>query len=159
VIAAIILFCRQRGISFLAFADIIAGAVPIGLFFGRIANFINGELWGRASDVPWAMVFPTDPDHVPRHPSQLYEAFLEGIVLFLLFFALQRFAGARRRPGMLSGFFLLGYGAIRIAMEQFRQPDAQVGFLLYGTTMGQLLSLPLVIVGLWLVLRARPIQP
>ena len=155
VICPIVLFCRQRGIPMLAFADIIACAVPIGLFFGRIANFINGELWGRETDVPWAMVFPTGGPN-PRHPSQLYEAFLEGIVLFVLLWALMRFTPARQRPGTLSGVFLMGYAIARIIVEFFRQPDAQVGFLFWGATMGQLLSLPLLLVGLWLVLRARP---
>ena len=158
VVVAILLFCRQRGIPLLVFADIITAAVPIGLFFGRIANFINGELWGRATDVPWAMIFPGDPNHVPRHPSQLYEAFLEGFVLFLLLWALQRL-GARQRPGTLSGVFLIGYGIARIIVEFFRQPDAQIGFLLgdanLGITMGQVLSVPLVLIGLWLVLRAK----
>ncbi|HEV2549337.1 MAG TPA: prolipoprotein diacylglyceryl transferase [Stellaceae bacterium] len=156
VCVAIFLFCRQRQIALLGFADIIACAVPIGLFFGRIANFINGELWGRPTDVDWAMIFPGDPDHLPRHPSQLYEAFLEGIVLFLLIWVLQRFFAGRRRQGLLTGTFLAGYGIARIIVEFFRQPDAQLGFLFAGATMGQLLSLPLVVVGLWLVLRAKP---
>ncbi len=155
VMVAIILFCRQRTIPMLAFADIIACAVPIGLFFGRIANFINGELWGRVTDVPWAMVFPTGGSE-PRHPSQLYEAFLEGAVLFAVLWALQRLTPARRRPGTLTGVFLMGYAIARIIVEFFRQPDAQLGFLFWGITMGQLLSLPLLLVGLWLVLRARP---
>jgi phosphatidylglycerol:prolipoprotein diacylglycerol transferase len=152
---AIVLFCRQRKIPLLAFADIIACAVPIGLFFGRIANFINAELWGRPSDVPWAMIFPTDPEHVPRHPSQLYEAALEGVVLFVILWLLQR-SGARQRQGFISGAFLAGYGAARIAVEFFRQPDPQLGYLFFGITMGQLLSIPLVLAGLWLMLRARP---
>lgn len=155
VVVALVLFCRQRKIPVLAFADIIACAVPIGLFFGRIANFINGELWGRISDVPWAMVFPTGgPD--PRHPSQLYEAFLEGAVLFALLFVLQRSAGARRRPGTLTGTFLVGYAVARMIAELFRQPDPQLGFLFLGVTMGQLLSVPLLVVGLWLILRRHP---
>jgi phosphatidylglycerol---prolipoprotein diacylglyceryl transferase len=159
VILAILLFCRQRKIPLLAFADIITGAVPVGLFFGRIANFINGELWGRVDkDLPWGMIFPSPnagPD--PRHPSQLYEAFLEGVVLFLIIYLLRRFTGARHRPGLLSGVFLVGYGIARIIVEFFREPDAQVGFLLGGTTtMGQLLSVPLVLAGAWLILRARP---
>ncbi len=159
VFIAIVLFCRQREIRLLAFADIIIAAVPIGLFFGRIANFINGELWGRPTDVPWAMIFPGDGEHVPRHPSQLYEACLEGIVLFIVLWVLQR-SGARQKPGRLSGVFLIGYGLARIIVEFFRQPDPQLGYLLgnanLGLTMGQLLSLPLVIAGLWLVLRAKP---
>jgi phosphatidylglycerol:prolipoprotein diacylglycerol transferase len=158
VCLAILLFCRIRGIPLLPFADTIACAVPIGLLFGRIANFINGELWGRVTDVPWAMVFPGEQaGPLPRHPSQLYEAFLEGIVLFTLLWALQRFTGARRRPGLLTGVFLLGYAISRIIVELVRQPDFQVGqqgFLFWGITMGQLLSVPLVVVGVWLVLRA-----
>ena len=157
VLVALYLFCRQRRINFLAFADIIACAVPIGLFFGRIANFINGELWGRVTDVPWAMVFPTGgPD--PRHPSQLYEAGLEGIVLFLLLFGL-RVAGARFRPGLISGAFLAGYGVARITGEFFRQPDANLGFLWGGATMGQLLSIPVLLLGLFLLWRARRTPP
>jgi phosphatidylglycerol:prolipoprotein diacylglycerol transferase len=154
VCVAILLFCRQRRIPLMAFADIIVCAVPIGLFFGRIANFINGELWGRVTDVPWAMVFP-NAGPLPRHPSQLYEAFLEGIVLFTLLWYLQRFTTARLRPGTLSGAFLIGYGVARIVLELFRQPDAQLGFLFDGVTMGQVLSVPLVIAGAWLVLRAK----
>ena len=160
VCIAILLFCRQRQIKLLAFADIIVAAVPIGLFFGRIANFINGELWGRETSVAWAMIFPNDPRQVPRHPSQLYEACLEGIVLFLVLWTLQR-AGARQRPGLLTGAFLIGYGLARVTVEFFREPDAQLGYLLgnasLGLTMGQLLSLPLILVGLWLVLRAKPV--
>jgi phosphatidylglycerol:prolipoprotein diacylglycerol transferase len=159
VIVAIALFAHQRKIRFLAFADIIVCAVPIGLFFGRIANFVNGELWGRVTDVPWAMVFPADSEHLPRHPSQLYEAFLEGIVLFTVLWLLQR-GGARQRPGMISGVFLIGYGLARVAVEFFRQPDAQYvpAYLAehFAVTMGQILSLPLVLFGLWLVLRAKP---
>jgi len=160
VCVAILLFCRQREIKLLAFADIIAAAVPIGLFFGRIANFINGELWGRQTTVPWAMIFPSDPEHQPRHPSQLYEASLEGIVLFLILWTLQ-YRGARQRPGVLTGVFLMGYGLARITVEFFRQPDPQLGYLLgnasLGLTMGQLLSVPLVLIGLWLALRAKPL--
>jgi phosphatidylglycerol---prolipoprotein diacylglyceryl transferase len=155
VMCAIVLFCRQRGIPMVAFADIIVCAVPIGLFFGRIANFINGELWGRVTDVPWAMVFPTGGPE-PRHPSQLYECFLEGAVLFTVLWALQRFTPARQRPGTLTGVFLIGYGIARIIVEFFRQPDAQLGFLFWGITMGQLLSVPVLLAGLWLVLRAPP---
>jgi phosphatidylglycerol---prolipoprotein diacylglyceryl transferase len=156
VTLAILLFCRQRRINILAFADIIICAVPIGLFFGRIANFINGELWGRVTDVPWAMIFPSDPEHLPRHPSQLYEATLEGIVLFTVLWICQH-RGLRQRPGATTGVFFIGYGIARIIAEFFRQPDPQLGFLFWGITMGQLLSIPLVIIGLWLVLRAKPL--
>ena len=153
VAAAIWLFTRGRGIPVLAFADIICEAVPIGLFFGRIANFINGELFGRATEVPWAMVFPGGGP-LPRHPSQLYEALCEGLLLFLLLFAAER-RGARRHPGMVSGLFLAGYAVARMSGELFRQPDVQLGFLVFGTTMGQLLSLPLLVAGIGLILWAR----
>ncbi len=148
------LFCRQRHISFLRFADMIACAVPIGLFLGRLANFINGELWGRPSDVPWAMIFPNGGP-VPRHPSQLYEAALEGIALFLILYFLQRSDVTRARAGTLSGVFLAGYGAVRIFVEFFREPDQQLGFLFGGVTMGQILSVPLIVAGLFLIWYAR----
>jgi phosphatidylglycerol---prolipoprotein diacylglyceryl transferase len=155
VIIALALFCRQRKISFLGFADIVACATPIGLFFGRLANFINGELWGRVTDVPWAMVFPTGGPE-PRHPSQLYEATLEGVILFCLLFYLQRFTRARLYPGTLTGVFLGGYGVARIIAELFRMPDANLGYLALGfVTMGQILSVPLLIAGLWLIWWAR----
>jgi phosphatidylglycerol:prolipoprotein diacylglycerol transferase len=127
--------------------------VPIGLFFGRIANFINGELFGRVSHLPWAMVFPEGgPD--PRHPSQLYEAGLEGLVLFLILALLARRPGIRGRHGLVSGVFLLGYGCARMFLEFFRQPDAQLGFLIGGATMGQLLCLPMLAGGLFLIFYA-----
>jgi phosphatidylglycerol:prolipoprotein diacylglycerol transferase len=157
VTTAILLFTRARAIPFLAFSDIICAAIPIGLFFGRIANFINGELFGRVSDVPWAMVFPGGGP-LPRHPSQLYEAFCEGILLFVVLFAAER-AGARRYPGMLSGLFLAGYAVARMSGEMFRQPDVQLGFLIFGTTMGQLLSIPLLIAGIALIAWARRQPP
>ena len=128
--------------------------VPIGLFFGRLANFINGELWGRiAPDVPWAMVFPTGGP-VPRHPSQLYQAGLEGICLFVLLMCWRAARPLRARRGFLSGVFLAGYGVARIIGEFFRQPDAHLGFLFAGATMGQLLSVPMILVGAWLIAAA-----
>jgi phosphatidylglycerol:prolipoprotein diacylglycerol transferase len=153
VTLAILLFTRARSIPVLAFSDIICAAMPIGLFFGRIANFINGELFGRETDVPWAMVFPYGGP-APRHPSQLYEALCEGILLFLLLSLAER-RGARWRPGVISGLFLAGYAVARMSGELFRQPDAQLGYLLFGTTMGQLLSIPLLIIGIALILWAR----
>jgi phosphatidylglycerol:prolipoprotein diacylglycerol transferase len=156
VVVAIILFALRRGINMFAFGDVIVCAVPIGLFFGRVANFINGELYGRASDVAWAMVFPHS-DGRPRHPSQLYECFLEGVVLFCLLNALERWTPIRRRPGALSGVFLMGYAVARMIAELFRQPDEHLGYLFLGTTMGQLLSLPLFLIGLVFLLRARPV--
>jgi phosphatidylglycerol:prolipoprotein diacylglycerol transferase len=158
VILAMYLFARRRGIPFFALTDIVASATPIGLFFGRLANFVNGELFGRPTDVPWAMVFPNGGDQ-PRHPSQLYEAALEGVVLFLALFLLARFTRALERPGLLSGVFLIGYGLSRFLVEFFREPDAQLGYLLGGTvTMGQILSLPMIALGLFLVFRARPVS-
>ncbi|MBY6260675.1 prolipoprotein diacylglyceryl transferase [Azospirillum sp. 412522] len=156
VLTAIALFCWRRGISPFVFGDIIAACAPIGLFFGRIANFINGELYGRpAPDFAYAMVFPRDPLQVPRHPSQLYEAALEGVVLFVLLAIAIRTPALRNRPGTVGGLFLIGYGLSRIIVEFFREPDPQLGFLFAGATMGQLLSLPMVAIGLWLVLRGR----
>ncbi|HXA69374.1 MAG TPA: prolipoprotein diacylglyceryl transferase, partial [Stellaceae bacterium] len=121
--------------------------------------FINGELYGRPSDVWWAMVFPSDPTRLPRHPSQLYEAALEGVVLFVILYVLQRYTRAREYRGLLSGVFLTGYAVARIVAEFFRQPDQQLGYLLGGLTMGQLLSIPALIVGLWLIGRSRRDAP
>jgi len=153
VTIAIALFTRSRRIAIFAFSDIITEAIPIGLFFGRLANFINGELFGRESDVPWAMIFPNGGP-VPRHPSQLYEAFCEGVLLFLILLAAER-NGARQRPGTVTGVFLIGYAVARMSGELFRQPDVQLGFLIFGTTMGQLLSIPLLIAGMVIVYWAR----
>ncbi|HSD33948.1 MAG TPA: prolipoprotein diacylglyceryl transferase [Alphaproteobacteria bacterium] len=158
IILAMLLFARKRGVSFLALTDLVAAAGPIGLFLGRLANFVNGELYGRASDAPWAMVFPTGGP-APRHPSQLYEAALEGIVLFLVVFVLATAFQARRWPGTISGTFLAGYGIARIVAEFFREPDAQLGFLWGGATMGQLLSLPMVALGIAVILYARRRKP
>lgn len=157
VVVAVLLFCRSRGISPFAFADPIGAAAPIGLFFGRIANFINGELYGRAADgVPWAMVFPHDPLQLPRHPSQLYEAGLEGLLLFAVMAVLVRRREILARPGLAGGLFFVGYALARIVAEVFREPDPQLGFLWGGATMGQLLSLPMLAFGIWLAVRARP---
>jgi phosphatidylglycerol:prolipoprotein diacylglycerol transferase len=158
VIAAMWLFMRRREGGFFHLTDIVACAAPIGLFLGRLANFVNGELYGRTSDVAWAMVFPTDPQQLPRHPSQLYQATLEGLLLFGLLFMLVRQGGLRRK-GYLSGWFLIGYGIARLVGELFRQPDAHLGFLFAGITMGQLLSLPMLLGGLALVLWARRRAP
>jgi phosphatidylglycerol:prolipoprotein diacylglycerol transferase len=151
-VLALILFARVRGIPILSMLDVAAIATPIGLFLGRLANFVNGELWGRPSDVPWAFVFPhAGPE--PRHPSQLYEAGLEGIVLFLiLLFAMRR--GALTRPGLTGGLFVGCYGLARIASEFFREPDAHIGYFAGGLTMGILLSLPMLLVGFGAVIYA-----
>ena len=128
--------------------------MPVGLGLGRLANFINGELYGRVSDVPWAIVFP-DGGNLARHPSQLYEAGLEGLALFVAArIATHRF-GSLRYPGMTAGVFAVGYAAARIFVELFREPDAQMGYLAGPLTMGMLLSLPLGLVGIWLLIRAR----
>lgn len=151
VIVALILFARRRGLNLFAIGDVVCCAVPIGLFFGRIANFINGELFGRvAPDVAWAMVFPGGGPE-PRHPSQIYQAGMEGLILFLLLAALWRIRSVRERKGTIAGTFLLGYGIARIVGELFRQPDAHLGFLFAGVTMGQLLSLPLILGGLGVI--------
>jgi len=143
---AVMLFARSRGLPMLSLGDVTCTVGPIGLFFGRVANFINGELWGRAADVPWAIVFP-DGGPLPRHPSQLYEAALEGLLLFALLSLMVR-AGALRRPGLIIGAFGLIYGLARCFAEFFREPDAQLGFLWGGLTMGMLLSLPMILGGL-----------
>ena len=155
------LFARRRGYPALAVFDIAAAVVPIGLFLGRIANFINAELWGRpAPDVPWAMVFPGGGP-LPRHPSQLYEAFGEGLVLFVLMAIAVRACGFRR-PGLLGGLFVVGYALARTTCEFFREPDPQLGFL-FGThvgalgggiTMGMLLCVPMVLAGAVFIVRA-----
>ena len=156
-VLAVVLFARKRGISILSLGDVTCAVGPIGLFLGRIANFINGELWGRPSDLPWAMVFPTGGP-MPRHPSQLYEATLEGLVL-LVMLALVIRAGALRRPGLVIGCFAVGYAIARVICEFFREPDAQLGFLWGGTTMGMLLSVPLFLAGLAFIAYARKHKP
>jgi phosphatidylglycerol:prolipoprotein diacylglycerol transferase len=156
-VLAVVLFARKRGIPFLSLGDVTCAVAPIGLFLGRMANFVNGELWGRVSDVPWAMVFPNGGP-LPRHPSQLYEATLEGLVLFTVL-AIMIHRGALKRPGTIIGAFALIYGAIRIFCELFREPDAQLGFLWQGLTMGMLLSVPLMLVGIAFIVVARRREP
>lgn len=174
VVIAALWFCRREGIPMLSMGDLLAIATPVGLMLGRIANFINAELWGRPTDLPWGVVFPgtaaqTCPDIVglcARHPSQLYQAALEGLLLALVLFWLAFRRGWFKRPGALMGMFLVGYGVARFLVEFVRQPDAQfvsegnpigwaVQFGTYGLTMGQVLSLPMIAVGLWFVLRAK----
>jgi phosphatidylglycerol---prolipoprotein diacylglyceryl transferase len=158
-VLAVVLFSWNRGISFLSLGDITCAAGPIGLFLGRLANFINGELWGRVADVPWAMVFP-HAGPLPRHPSQLYEAVLEGLVLFIILASMVR-AGALRRPGLIIGAFACLYAVMRSFCEFFREPDAQLGFLWGGLTMGMLLSIPLFLTGLVFIaiaLRRPPLK-
>jgi phosphatidylglycerol:prolipoprotein diacylglycerol transferase len=159
VLVAMGLFARNRQLPYFEVSDGAALVTPIGLLFGRIANFINGELWGRATDVPWGVVFPqAGPE--PRHPSQLYEAALEGVLLTVM---MQWLAWGRprdpRERGLASGVFLVGYALSRIFVEFFREPDWFIGYLLGSFTMGQLLSLPMLLAGLWLIVRARADRP
>ena len=147
VVLCFVIFAMRRGISMLRLGDIIACAAPIGLFFGRIANFINGELYGRpAPDLAWAVIFPRGGD-IARHPSQLYEAGLEGLVLFCVLYLLARRPGIRNAPGVLAGTFLGLYGVFRFIVEFYRAPDPQLGFIVGPLTMGQLLSLPMLVAG------------
>jgi phosphatidylglycerol:prolipoprotein diacylglycerol transferase len=144
VLIVLLIFCSRRRYALLMVGDLAVAAVPIGLGFGRLGNFINGELWGRPTDLPWGMVFP-NAGPLPRHPSQLYEAGLEGVILLLIIYSLHRF---QVRLGIPTFAFLLGYGCFRFLVEFVRQPDAQLGFLWGGATMGQLLSFPMILIGL-----------
>jgi phosphatidylglycerol:prolipoprotein diacylglycerol transferase len=157
VILAIFIFSRRGGFSTLSILDVFAVVAPLGLFFGRIANFINQELWGRVTDVPWGVIFRT-AGLLPRHPSQLYEAALEGLLLLLVLGVLVQRVGFRR-PGLLAGVFGMGYGLARIVSEFFRDPDPDSEKLAYGLTMGMLLSLPMVLAGLALLLNAMRRPP
>ena len=157
VVAAVGLFARSRNIPVLSLGDVICAVYPIGHLLGRVANFVNGELWGRPSGVRWAMVFP-DAGPLPRHPSQLYEAALEGLLLLVMLRLLMG-NGALKRPGLVIGAFAVGYGLTRCFCELFREPDAQLGFFWAGLTMGMLLSLPLMLAGLgfiWNAFRRSP---
>lgn len=147
VLIAMIIFTARRHIPFLRMSDIICAAAPIGLFFGRMANFVNAELYGRASDLPWAVIFPGS-DGEPRHPSQIYEALLEGGLLFIILFVCMRIEAIRNRPGIVSGAFVAGYGLFRALIELVREPDAHIGFVFYHFSMGQLLSFPMIVIGL-----------
>jgi len=151
-VVAVVLFAKSRGLSILSLGDVTCAVGPIGLFFGRLANFVNGELWGRPTDVPWAMIFPTGGP-IPRHPSQLYEASLEGLALLVFLYVMIRL-GALKRPGLIIGSFAMFYACARSFCEFFREPDPQLGFLWGGATMGQLLSIPLFIAGVCFVVYA-----
>jgi|TARA_B100000787_G_scaffold11261_1_gene8407 phosphatidylglycerol:prolipoprotein diacylglycerol transferase len=151
VVIAFGFFARATGKSYFSISDFIVPMVPVGLFFGRIGNFINGELWGKVSDVPWAMIFP-NAGPLARHPSQLYEAMLEGVLLFLILWI---YSAKPKPPGAVSGLFLLGYGFFRFVVEFVRVPDQQYGYLLLDLiTMGQILSLPMIVIGLFITVRA-----
>ncbi|HEY5107862.1 MAG TPA: prolipoprotein diacylglyceryl transferase [Caulobacteraceae bacterium] len=172
VVLALILFARRQRIDVLRLADIVAACVPIGLMFGRIANFINGELWGRPTTLPWGMIFcgphvPTYSDgqciagYIPRHPSQIYEASLEGLVLFLILRWATHRAGWLQRQGAVTGLFLVAYGVFRIALENVRNPDQGLDRLPLGLTMGIILSVPMVAAGavlIWRGLRQSPVR-
>jgi len=160
LMVATYLFARRQALPFLTLMDVVTAVAPVGLFFGRIANFINGELYGRVSDVPWAILFPRG-GFLPRHPSQLYEAGLEGLVLFIVLMVLVFRVRALRWPGVIAGVFLAGYGVARSIVEFYREPDAQLGYLAGGLTMGQVLSLPMILCGVIIVIwaarrQARP---
>jgi phosphatidylglycerol:prolipoprotein diacylglycerol transferase len=156
VVVALVLFTHRNRIPLLGFADRLAVCVPIGLGLGRIANFINGELWGRPAPdwLPFAMIYP-QAGPVPRYPSEIFQAILEGLVLFAVLFVLSRSPERRARFGWLTGAFLVGYAIARIVGECFRQPDAFLGYLAFGITMGQVLSIPMLVAGAWLIWRAR----
>ena len=149
------LYSRRHNLEPLSVGDLFACAAPIGLFFGRIANFINGELYGRATDAPWGMVFPTDSIGLVRHPSQLYEAALEGVVLFIAIRIATHMFLFLKRPGATIGLFLAGYAASRIFVENFREPDSHMPDFPLGLTMGMLLSLPMFALGIWMIWRTR----
>ena len=148
-------------LNFIRVVDYVAVGVPMGMLLGRLANFVNGELWGRAADVPWAMVFPSDPAELPRHPSQLYQAGLEGLALLIILMLLFWKTRARYRPGLLAGVFTLGMGIARFVNEFFRQPDAQLADFAArtGLSMGQWLTIPLILTGLIVVLYALRKKP
>lgn len=154
VILAALWFVRRRGLSFFAFSDLLACVTPIGLGLGRLANFVNGELFGRETDVPWAVLFPKG-GYLPRHPSQIYEAVLEGLVLYVVLLLVARMPKAREKTGFLSGLFLVLYGLFRFGVEFFREPDEQLGFLFAGATMGQLLCVPMFLSGGYLLMRKQ----
>jgi phosphatidylglycerol:prolipoprotein diacylglycerol transferase len=155
IIVAMIFFARSRNANVLSSLDLIAAVGPIGLFLGRLANFINGELYGAPTTLPWAVIFPTDPEGLPRHPSQLYEAALEGIVLFIVLRLMTHVFYALRRPGLVAAVFGIGYSLARIIVEFVRLPDVQIGYLYGGwLTMGQVLSLPTLIAGIILLVYA-----
>ncbi|MBL79002.1 MAG: prolipoprotein diacylglyceryl transferase [Nitrosomonadaceae bacterium] len=155
VIAAMAILARKFKLRWLAVTDFIAPLVPLGLGAGRIGNFINAELWGKPTNMPWGMIFP-NVDTIPRHPSQIYEFALEGILFFLLLWAYS----AKPRPvGSISGMFLISYGVLRSVAEFFREPeDGFIGILTLGVSMGQWLSLPMIIVGIWMIIRANKNQ-
>ncbi len=152
LIFSLFLLSKKHKFNFIRSLDLVSCVAPIGLFFGRIANFINAELYGKITDVPWAVIFP-NTSGLPRHPSQIYEALLEGILLFIIMNILVRKNNIRKKEGMLGGIFIASYGACRIFIEFFREPDIQIGYILNYFTMGQVLSLPMIIIGCYFIFR------
>ena len=159
VAVAIVAFALANKVDMLRLGDLVGPCAPIGLFFGRIANFINGELWGRPTTLPWGIIFPSAPDSLPRHPSQLYEAGLEGLLLFFILRWATHRAHWLARQGAVTGLFMVCYGLFRIALENVRQPDAGLDALPFGLTMGIILSTPMVLIGAWLIWRSRNTIP
>lgn len=153
VLAAGLIFCRLRRVDFWNLAELFAPIVPLGYTFGRIGNFINGELYGRATDVPWGMYFPLDPDKLLRHPSQLYEAFFEGVVLFIILWSIRR---KSTFDGFLLSMYMIGYGMFRFFLEFFREPDMHLGFIWVGLTMGQLLCIFMILAGFTIYVWRKP---
>ncbi len=158
VLLASFLFARRRMIATWSWLDVMAASAPVGLLLGRVANFINAELWGRPTDLPWGIIFP-NAGPLPRHPSQLYEATLEGLVLFIILACMIFARRALQRPGLVTGIFALGYGAARFIVEYAREPDGHLGTLSFGLTMGQSLSVPLILIGIFLIWRSSTQQP
>lgn len=158
VVLAMWLYARSQGLSTLRILDYVGVVSPIGLLLGRLANFINGELWGRPTDGTWGIIFP-DAGPEPRHPSQLYEAALEGLMLLVVLNLLFWLTSARLKPGLLAGIFVLGYGLSRFAIEFYREPDAHIGLLLFGLTIGQALTLPMIIAGIYLLATLKQRKP
>ena len=162
VVIAVVLFARRNGADMVRLGDIVAPCVPFGLFFGRLANFVNGELWGRPTTLPWGIIFPRTEDGIPRHPSQLYEAGLEGIVLFAILLYGTHVRKLLPRRGALTGLFVAFYGLFRILLETVRQPDVGFEHLPFGLTMGMILSVPMVLAGigfLWWSTRPGALAP
>lgn len=152
VIAAVYLFCKKKGLNIWTFSDLLVPAVPLGYTFGRVGNFLNSELFGKATTLPWGMYFPTDPSHTLRHPSQLYEAFFEGIVLFVILWTIRRKKAVKH---LLFSLYLIGYGAMRFMIEFVRKPDDQLLYVWHGMTMGQILCSGMIVTGFLLVLRIK----
>jgi phosphatidylglycerol---prolipoprotein diacylglyceryl transferase len=154
VLVAVVVYARMHQLRWLRILDYVSCVTPLGLMFGRLANFVNGELWGRPTGTSWGVIFP-DAGPEPRYPSQLFEAGLEGAVLLLVLGWLFWLTPARRYPGLMSGVFILGYGIFRFIVENFREPDRQLGILSTGLTMGQSLCIPMIVAGLWLIATSR----